>query len=146
MSAHHRGLERAYAAAPVTRWMGTSVEVGEGTATVTLPLREDFHHAGGAVHGSLYFRALDDAAFFAANSRIPGVLVLTSSFDVHFFRPVVSGTVRAEGQVVHRSERVVVAEARLLDEEGKVLARGTGTFMPSRIPLTELPGYAEPVP
>ena len=144
MSEHHRGLERAYAAAPVTRWMGTSVVVGDGTATVTLALREEFHHAGGAVHGSIYFRALDDAAFFAANSRVPRVLVLTSSFEVHFFRPVIEGTVSAEGRVVHRSERRVVAESRLVDGRGRELARGTGTFMPSGILLADLPGYAGP--
>lgn len=60
---HFPGLERLYAAAPVTRWMGTSVSIRDGSATVTLPVRGDFHHGAGAVHGSLYFRALDDAAF-----------------------------------------------------------------------------------
>ena len=144
MSEHYRGLERAYAAAPITRWMGTSVTVGDGTATVLVPVREEFHHAAAAVHGSVYFRALDDAAFFAANSRVPDVLVLTSSFDVHFFRPVLDGTLRAEGRVLHQARRVLFAEARLVDEEGRLLASGTGTFMPTRILLRDLPGYAPP--
>lgn len=39
---HQRGLERAYEAAPITRWMGTSVTVGDGRATVVIPLREEF--------------------------------------------------------------------------------------------------------
>lgn len=57
---HFRGLERAYAAAPVTKkWMGTTAEVRDGHATVSLPIRGDFHHAASAVHGSLYFRMLE---------------------------------------------------------------------------------------
>ena len=143
MSEHHRGLERAYAAAPITRWMGTAAAVGDGVATVTVPVRPEFLHAAAAVHGSIYFRALDDAAFFAANSVVPDVLVLTASFHVHFFRPVASGTLRAEGRVLHHSRRVVVAEADLLADDGAVLARGSGTFMRSRIALADLPGYAE---
>jgi uncharacterized protein (TIGR00369 family) len=143
MNEHHRGLERAYAAAPVTRWMGTSVTIGDGTATVTLPVRDEFHHFAAAVHGSLYFRALDDAAFFAASSRVPDVAVLTSSFDMHLFRPVAGGTLRAEGRVLHQARRVVFAESRLVDDDGNLLASGTGTFMPTRIPLADLPGYAE---
>lgn len=139
--AHFRGLERAYVAAPVTGWMGTKAEVGDGWATVTLAIREEFHHAGAAVHGSLYFRMLDDAAFFAANSRVPDVLVLTASFHLDFFRPVVDGALRAEGRVVNRSRRLVTAEAELFDDAGNLLARGSGSFMPSKIPLAEVEGY-----
>lgn len=137
---HFRGLERLYAAAPVTRWMGSSVSIRDGSATVILPVREDFHHAAGAVHGSLYFRALDDAAFFAANSKVADVLVLTSSFHIQLFRPVTAGTLRAEGRVVNRGASLVSAEAELFDDE-RLLARGTGTFAISQIRLSELEGY-----
>lgn len=141
---HHRGLERAYAAAPITRWMGTAVRVGDGVATISLPLRADFHHPAAAVHGSIYFRLLDDAAYFAANSRVPDVLVLTGSFTVHFFRPVTDGVIHAEGQVLRESSRVLVADARVLSEEGALLAHGIGSFMRSDVRLLDLPGYAGP--
>lgn len=140
---HFRGLERAYAAAPVTGWMGTTARVGDGRATVTLPIRKDFLHAASAVHGSLYFRMLDDAAFFAANSRVTDVLVLTSSFHIDFSRPVVDGVLRAEGTAVNQSRRLVAAEAELFDQEGNLLAKGSGSFMPSGISLEEVPGYVE---
>lgn len=141
--AHLRGLEGAYAAGPVTHWMGTRAEVRDGEATVTLEIRNEFHHVAAAVHGSLYFRLLDDAAFFAANSRVPDVLVLTASFHLDFFRPVVDGALRAEGRVVNQSRRLVTAEAELFDNEGKLLARGSGSFMPSAILLADVEGYRE---
>jgi acyl-coenzyme A thioesterase PaaI-like protein len=36
------------------------------------------HHSIHAVHGSVYFKALDDAAFFAVNSLVEDVFVLTA--------------------------------------------------------------------
>src|SRR6266540_40087 len=92
---HFRKLERLYAAAPITQWYGATIEIGDGRAEVRFPIKQEFHHAANAVHGSVYFRALDDSAFFAVNSRVRDVMVLTVSFTVHFMRPVVSGTLRA---------------------------------------------------
>ena len=142
--AHHRALESLYHGAPVTRWMGFRIEIGDGTATVRVETRPEFHHAAGAVHGSVLFRTLDDAAFFAASSVVPGVFVLTVSFDVHFLRPVVAGELVAQGRVLHRSRRRVLAEAEVRDHRGKVVARGTGAFMPSDTPLDGLEGYRAP--
>ncbi len=84
---------------------------------------------------------LDDAAFYAANTRATDRFLLTTSFNLHFTKPVRSGKVTAEGVWVSGKRRVFVAEARLVDEEGDEIGRGTGTFMRSRIPLSSLPGY-----
>ena len=138
---HFRKLERAYAAAPVTRWFGTSIAVGDGTAEVRLTLRPDFHHAAGSVHGSVYFRLLDDAAFFAANSRVTDVLVLTVSYTVHFTRPVASGDIRSVGRTVHQSGRLLLAESHLFDGDGRLLGQGSGTFTRSSIRLDAAIGY-----
>jgi uncharacterized protein (TIGR00369 family) len=141
-SDHYRRLERMYAAAPVTQWYGARIEVGEGKAVVTIPVKEEFFHAARAVHGSVYFRALDDAAFFAVSSAVDDVMVLTASFNVYFLRPVASGVLRAEGRVIHASSRLFVAESTLCGPDGKLLAQGSGSFMKSAIPLADTPGYA----
>jgi uncharacterized protein (TIGR00369 family) len=107
-----------------------------------MPVRNEFYHAARAVHGAIYFRALDDAAFFAANSRVTDVLVLTVSFIVHFTAPVSEGELLALGRVVHESGRLLVAESELRDNAGRLLAKGSGTFIRSRILLTADIGYA----
>ena len=142
--AHHRALETLYHEAPVTRWMGFRVEIGDGTATVRAQVRPEFHHAAGAVHGSVLFRTLDDAAFFAANSVVTDALLVTASFEIHYLRPAAEGELVAEGRVLHRSRRRVLAESAVRDGRGRVLARGTGTFMPSDFPLDERVGYRSP--
>jgi uncharacterized protein (TIGR00369 family) len=141
-SEHHRKLEHLYASAPVTQWYGAAVTIGEGQAEVRFTVKPEFFHAAHAVHGSVYFRALDDAAFFAVNSRVADVFVLTVSFTVHLVRPVTSGEMRATGRVLHGGGRLFVAESTLFNDAGEVLGHGSGVFTRSSIALTPAVGYA----
>jgi uncharacterized protein (TIGR00369 family) len=138
---HYRRLERLYAAAPINRYYEPSLRVREANAELTISVKPDFFHAAGAVHGSVYFKALDDSAFFAANSLVFDVFVLTASFNVYFTRPISEGELRATGAVVHRSRNLIVADSVALDSKGRQVARGSGTFMRSQIELSGLVGY-----
>jgi len=93
------------------------------------------------VHGSVYFKLLDDAGYFAANSVIEDVFLLTSSFNVNLIRPVTSGTIKAVGKLKSQSKNLLIAEATIYNEEGKEVAFGTGTFMKSGVVLTPEIGY-----
>ena len=140
---HWRALERLYSSAPVNSKFASSLEVmGEGSARITFDITEDVFHAAGAAHGTVYFKMLDDAAFYAANTLVTDRFLLTTSFNLHFTKPVRDGTIVAEGRWVSGRRRVFVAESRLVDAEGDEIGRGTGTFMKSRIPLSGLPGYS----
>ena len=101
------------------------------------------YHAAGAAHGTIYFKMLDDAAFYAANTLVTDRFLLTTSFNLHFTKPVRHGEVVAEGRWISGRRRVLVAEARLIDADGEEIGRGTGTFMRSRIALSGLDGYAQ---
>lgn len=138
---HYRRLERMYAGAPVNQYFRPSLRVAQGTAEVVIQVRRDFYHAAGAVHGVVYFKLLDDAAFFAANSLVDDVFVLTVSLTSFLTRPVTEGEMRAVGRVVHQSGRLIIADAAVQDAAGQQLARGTGTFMRSRTPLSAEIGY-----
>ena len=140
--AHLRALERLYAAAPINRFFPSSIEIPEGgVARISFVIQPEVFHAGGAAHGTSYFKMLDDAAFYAANSLVTDRFLLTTAFNLLLTRPLTAGPVVAEGRWVSGRRRVFVAEARLLDAEGEEAARGTGTFMRSRIALADLPGY-----
>src|SRR6516162_11760327 len=139
---HFRKLERMYRRAPINRYFEPAIRISEGRAVITMPVKPEFFHAAGAIHGSIYFKALDDSAFFAANSLVTDVFVLTVSFNLHIVRPVSAGELRASGIVVHQSRSLIVADSEVHDSEGRQVARGTGTFLPSKIPLTAEIGYA----
>jgi uncharacterized protein (TIGR00369 family) len=138
---HFRKLEAMYHGANCNRAYGPRLTVSGGKTELVIPVREDFFHAAGAVHGAVYFKALDDAAFFACNSLVRDVIVLTVSFHVLFMRPVSSGEIRAEGRVIQASERLILAESGVCDDQGREIARGTGCFVRSEIRLTEELGY-----
>ncbi len=140
-SEHYARLVRAYLAAKTNAYYEPRLEIEEGKAQLEIDVREELHHAAGAVHGSHYFKALDDAAFFAVNSLVQDVFVLTATFTVHLMRPITSGVLVAEGQVVNASKRLFWAESILRDEEGRQLARGNGTFLRSQIALGPDIGY-----
>ncbi|HEX8555141.1 MAG TPA: PaaI family thioesterase, partial [Sphingomonas sp.] len=87
---------------------------------------------------------LDDAAFYACNSLVTDRFLLTTQFNLLLTRPMRAGEVVAEGRWISGRRRVFVADARLVDASGEEVARGTGTFMRSRIALADLPGYRAP--
>lgn len=143
--AHYRALESLYAAAPINNLFPSRLEIpGEGEARIHFMIEPSHYHAAGAAHGTTYFKMLDDAAFYAANSLVNDFFLLTTAFNMLLTRPIKAGPVIAEGRWVNGRRRVLVADARLIDAEGEEVARGTGTFMRSRIPLAKLPGYARP--
>ncbi len=139
---HFRALERLYAEAPINRLFNSRLEIAEaGMARIFFTVDDRYYHAAGAVHGTAYFKMLDDAAFYAANSLVSDRFILTTAFNLLFTKPLKSGPVTAEGRWVSGKRRVFVADSRLIDSDGDEIARGTGTFMRSHIPLASLPGY-----
>jgi len=138
---HYRKLEHLYASAPINAYYKPTMHISDGRAEVTIPVRRELFHAANAVHGELYFKCLDDACFFAANSLVDDVFVLTVSFNLYLVRPISAGEMRATGCVVFRSRQLFVAEAELVDQDGKEIGRGSGTFMRSAIPLSPQIGY-----
>jgi uncharacterized protein (TIGR00369 family) len=141
-SEHFRKLERMYALAPINEFFKPTLRISEAAAEVEADVDPRFFHAADAVHGSVYFKMLDDAAFFAANSLVLDVFVLTASFTVYLTRPVSEGIIISKGTVVNRSKRLLLAEAQLFDARGREIGRGSGSFMKSEIPLTPDIGYA----
>ena len=88
-----------------------------------------------------YGPLMDDAAFFAANSLVEEVFLLTVSFNIYLLRPIVDGILEAHGRVTHRTGRLFFAESSAVAQDGTVIATGSGTFMRSRILLTPEIGY-----
>lgn len=140
--AHYRALESLYRHAAINAFFPSVIEISEeGVARIHFEVKPELFHAAGAAHGTLYFKMLDDVAFYACNSLVTDRFLLTTAFNLLFTRPLKEGPVIAEGRWASGRRRVLVGEARLLLPSGEEAARGTGTFMRSHIPLTSLPGY-----
>ena len=142
--AHHRALEQMYHSAPINQVILHRLTVGEGEATLRWEVDGRFFHAAGSLHGSGYFKMLDDAAFFACSSLEREVFMLTTHFEVELLRRVTGGHLTAEGRVTLQEGSQMEAESELKDEQGRVVARGKGSFVRSRILLTTVEAYRAP--
>lgn len=138
---HFRMLESMYHKAPINAYFKPSLTVQEGKAEIRMAVRPDFFHAAGAVHGCVYFKALDDAAYFAVNSLVEDDFILTASFNLYLLKPVNQGEMIAYGTVVHQTKNSFIAEAVINDQENNPIARGSGSYIRSKIPLTHVTGY-----
>ena len=138
---HYKKLENMMHTSPFVSFAGAKVAVRKGEAHITLPVRKELFHAAGAMHGALYFLALDNAAFFAANSLVDDVFVLTTSFTTYITRPVSEGIVKAIGKVVNQNRTQFICESVLFDSTDTEIARATGIFVRSKIPLSDKIGY-----
>ena len=59
-----------------------------GVARIHFTIDERYFHAAGAAHGTSYFKMLDDAAFYAANSLVTDRFLLTTAFNLLFTKPL----------------------------------------------------------
>jgi uncharacterized protein (TIGR00369 family) len=138
---HYRSLENMYHAAPINEIYPPVIEVREGEATITVQMQKKYEHAAGGVHGSVYFKLLDDAAFFAANSLEHEVFVLTTSFTTYITRPLSGGHMRAEGKVVNKNRSQWIVEAVVYDDQDREIGRGNGIMVRSKVALQGIEAY-----
>jgi uncharacterized protein (TIGR00369 family) len=139
---HFRRLERMYVAAPINEFFKPEIRIGRGEAEIKVHVDDRrFFHAAHAIHGSVYFKCLDDAAFFAVSSLVEDNFVLTSSFNLYLLAPVSAGMVRSVGAVVRGGGSSFLAESVLYNEQNEEIARGSGMFVKSKIRLAPEMGY-----
>ncbi|MCG8358201.1 MAG: PaaI family thioesterase [Kiloniellales bacterium] len=108
------------------------VEVEEGRAVFRGRPSEALYNPIGSVHGGWPATLLDSCMACAVHSGLPqGVGYTTLEFKINLVRAITeaSGPVEAEGTVIQSGRRIGVAEGRLRDGAGKLLASGTTTCL-----------------
>ena len=130
-----------YLAAPINDIYKPKIEVKEGEAYIEIALSEKYHHSAGGVHGSVYFKLLDDAAFFAANSLEETFFVLTTSFTTYITRPVSNGVMKGVGKVVNFNKSQFIVESIVYDSQQREIGRGNGVFVRGKTLLKDSLGY-----
>lgn len=86
----------------------------------------------GTVHGGYITTLLDSAMFCAVATLLPkGVGATSLELKVNFSRPITdkTGPVRAEGKTVSVGKQIGIAEGRLVDARGNLLAFATTTCL-----------------
>ncbi|MGL4175892.1 MAG: PaaI family thioesterase [Dermatophilaceae bacterium] len=130
-------LHRIYAASPVNDHFRPRLDVVHASATVEIDVRHDLTHTAGGLHAAVVIKAMDDAAFFAAQSLEREFFLATADLTTHLLRPVASGTLRAAGVVLSAGSRVTVTrvEATVGD---RTVAHLVASLMATRHRLRDL--------
>ena len=135
---HFLFLKNLYRKAPNNKYYDPAMILEFGKARIQIKVQEKFFHAAGSVHGSVYFKLLDDAAYFAAATQEQNFFLFTANFETKLLRPVREGLMIADGEVIEENDKGYIARSIIRDEKGQLLAKGQGLFMPSAIVLQEL--------
>jgi uncharacterized protein (TIGR00369 family) len=109
----------------------------EGSVTLELDPQEFHYNPLGSVHGGVLSTLLDTAAACSVHSTLPaGVGYTSMDLNVKFLRPatIASGRLTCTGTVLQRGRRTALAEARITDSAGKLIAHATSSCMIFEIP------------
>ena len=118
---------------PIARTLDYAlVEAEQGRAVFAITPAEIHYNPIGMVHGGIPCTLLDSAMGCAVHSTLPvGVGYTTLELKVNIVKAIGkdSGTLRAEGKLIHAGRSTAVAEGRLVDASGKLYAHATTTCM-----------------
>ncbi len=124
---------------PVMQMVGMGgLDVADGRVTFYLDPQEFHYNPIGSVHGGVIATVLDSATGCSVHTMLPAGVGYTSlDLSVKFLRAVTvdSGRLTVAGQVLQKGRRTALAEARMTDAHGRLVAHATSSCL-----LFELPG------
>lgn len=128
---HLESVIRIINGCPFFKHMSMAVkEIGFGFSVVVAQIRENHMNPFGGLHGGVYSTLIDTAAYWSAYCDLPEEKGLVSiDLKVDFLAPVASGTIVITGKRIKSGKTIYLAEAKMCEENGKLLAHGTSKLM-----------------
>ena len=99
----------------------TVLEVGPGTATLTMTVRPDMVNSHGTCHGGFIFAVADSTFAYACNGQ--NHRTVAAGVDINFLAPAHLGDLlTGRGHVRHQGGRSGVYDIEVTNQEGKLIA------------------------
>jgi uncharacterized protein (TIGR00369 family) len=119
---------------PVARLVGFRMtEVEEGRVVFELEAGPQHASPLGTLHGGIVCDVADAALGCAHASLLgDGETFTTLELKINFVKPIWGGVLRAEGKVLKSGRTIGLAECRVTDESGSLVAYATSTLMTLR--------------
>ncbi len=119
-------MSGAYGDSP-GRWKTVSME--NGHAKMSWTPTPDMANPFGSVHGGIIATVIDEVSGAALVSAIESGTAPTVTLNVEYLYAIPTGdSYTVVGEIVRRGRAMAIVDARILNEEGKVFARGTCIF------------------
>lgn len=115
---------------PVNDLLGVRVtDHDDGSVELALATTTDHNNEVGLVHGGIVGFLLDGAMGRAVGRTLePGQICATVQLSVQYLLPA-AGTISARSRTLRRGRTTAFMEAECVREDGKVVARGHGTWV-----------------
>ena len=99
-----------------------------GRSAIEYEVGPQMCHSGGVAQGGFVCGWIDAAMAHASLSLSPDMTPMSLELKVSYFAPARPGRVIAEGWIERQGRATCFAEGRLVDLEGKVLAKASSTI------------------
>jgi len=115
---------------PIFRSLGLKfIYLGEGVAMLKMSPAPEFSSYAGRANGGILATLADNVMGMA--SMTLGHIARTVEMNLNYFLPVFQETeLTAQGYVINAGKTLIVAEASLYDNNGKLAAKSRGTYVP----------------
>lgn len=101
-----------------------------GGVEIDHALPMEFEGWRGIVHGGIVATILDELLAWACKSA--GIDAVTAELSVRFRQPLAAGQdFHGSGRITGRRGRLILAESRLVDSDGRTIAEASGKMMAS---------------
>lgn len=105
-------------------------ELGRGCSKVVLDLENKHLNPFGGIHGGVYSSLIDTAAYWAVYCDVEEDAGLISlDLKVDNLAPVKEGRLIVEGKRIKAGRNICIAEALIINKQGKYLAHGISKQM-----------------
>ena len=113
---------------PFSNYLKFNMKIINNEVVTTLRV-EDYHlNVKNTVHGGVIATMLDNVIGDSIAIEV-NCSVITINLTINYVAPVkVNSLLTATGKVIKQGYRIAMAEGTIMDEEGNLIAKGSGTF------------------
>lgn len=121
-------IRRSFEESPFFQHMGIDIlNFEENKVKIKLVMKDYVLNANGTLHGGVHATMLDYVQGMLLRS-VSKTRCATVNSSVQYLAPSTSGEIYAEGKILQLGYKTAFMEGEIRDSEGKLLAKGSGTF------------------
>lgn len=116
---------------PFYKYMGIRLtELSWGRSEIRLRVGRGLTQNAGFAHGGVSAALIDSAVGLALCTMIDRAdWITTINLEVNFLAPAKPGILACRGEIIHRGRRVAFGDAKVTDQNGKLVSKGSVTYM-----------------
>jgi uncharacterized protein (TIGR00369 family) len=116
---------------PFYKFMGIRLtHIGLGSSEIKMDVGRRVTQNAGFAHGGVSASLIDSAVGLALCTLIDQTSRITTiDLQMNFLAPAKPGSLTARGRIIHKGKRTAVGECHVTDATGKLLSKGTVTYL-----------------